>query len=278
MVEVNSPPMTTVASGRWISAPGVVARAMGMKPRPATRAVMRIGRSRTMAASRAASWGSMSILPQVLDGADPDQAVEHGHAEEGDEPDRRRDREGQAAEDQGEHAAGRGHGDRQVDQKRQPHRVERAVEQEENQQHGHGNDDRQPPRGRLQVLELAAPVEDVTWRAGDLGLDRRLGFGHEPGNITVSNVHAHVNPALDVLALDLAGPLLHGNVGQVFQRDRAALIINDPDRADPCRHRPRQEAGRRTWSRCLICPSNTVPTVVPPRAATASSTSEALIP
>ena len=58
IVEVKRPPMTTVARGRWISAPGVVARAMGMKPRPATSAVIRIGRSRTIAASRAASWGS----------------------------------------------------------------------------------------------------------------------------------------------------------------------------------------------------------------------------
>ena len=118
------PPMTTVASGRWISAPGVVAVAIGMKPKPATRAVIRIGRSRTRAASRAAAWASTPSWSEVLDGADPDQAVEDGHAEQGDEPDARRDRERQAARGQGEDAAGRRHRHGQVDQGRQAERVE----------------------------------------------------------------------------------------------------------------------------------------------------------
>ncbi len=47
--------MTTVASGRWISAPVSVAMAMGTKPSDATRAVIATGRSRVMAPSRIAS-------------------------------------------------------------------------------------------------------------------------------------------------------------------------------------------------------------------------------
>src|SRR5436305_1699043 len=39
------PLMTTVASGRWTSAPVLVAMAMGTKPKLATRAVMSTGRS-----------------------------------------------------------------------------------------------------------------------------------------------------------------------------------------------------------------------------------------
>lgn len=44
-VEETSPPMTTVASGRWTSAPTPVFTAIGMNPRLATRAVMSTGRS-----------------------------------------------------------------------------------------------------------------------------------------------------------------------------------------------------------------------------------------
>jgi hypothetical protein len=46
---VTKPPMTTVASGRWTSAPVPVASAMGTNPREATRAVMSTGRRRVSA-------------------------------------------------------------------------------------------------------------------------------------------------------------------------------------------------------------------------------------
>jgi hypothetical protein len=53
-----SPPMTTVASGFWTSAPVPVAMAIGTKPREATSAVINTGRKhvsapRKMASSRA---------------------------------------------------------------------------------------------------------------------------------------------------------------------------------------------------------------------------------
>ena len=44
-VEVIRPPMTTVASGLWISAPVAVETAIGMKPRLATSAVINTGRN-----------------------------------------------------------------------------------------------------------------------------------------------------------------------------------------------------------------------------------------
>ena len=47
--------MTTVASGRCTSAPVPVARAIGTKPRAATKAVIATGRSRVRAPSRTAS-------------------------------------------------------------------------------------------------------------------------------------------------------------------------------------------------------------------------------
>ena len=54
---VTRPPMTTVASGRWTSAPAEVASAIGRKPSDATNAVINTGRNRVSAARRAASRG-----------------------------------------------------------------------------------------------------------------------------------------------------------------------------------------------------------------------------
>ena len=141
----------------------------------------------------------------MLDGAHPYQAVEHGDAEEGNEANRGRDRERQPAEREGEDAAGRRHGNGQVDEQRQAHRVKRAVEQQEDQQHGHGNDDRQSFRGRLEMLELTTPAKEVAWRPRDLGLDRGPGLRHEPRDISIAHVDAHVDASLNVFTLDLAG-------------------------------------------------------------------------
>lgn len=44
-VDVTSPPMTTVASGRWTSAPAVVDSAIGRNPKLATEAVINTGLS-----------------------------------------------------------------------------------------------------------------------------------------------------------------------------------------------------------------------------------------
>ena len=49
-VAVVSPPMTTVARGRWTSAPEPVEKAIGMNPRLATSAVIRTGRRRLIEA------------------------------------------------------------------------------------------------------------------------------------------------------------------------------------------------------------------------------------
>ena len=53
-VLVTNPPMTTVASGCWTSAPAPVEMAIGMNPRLATSAVMSTGRMRVTPPSRMA--------------------------------------------------------------------------------------------------------------------------------------------------------------------------------------------------------------------------------
>ena len=56
-VLLTMPPMTTVASGRWTSAPTPVLSAIGRNPIAATSAVMSTGRRRTWHPSRIASSG-----------------------------------------------------------------------------------------------------------------------------------------------------------------------------------------------------------------------------
>ena len=61
-VDVIKPPITTVAKGRWTSAPILVATAIGKNPKLATRAVIKTGRRRSMAPCRTASRvGSPSV-------------------------------------------------------------------------------------------------------------------------------------------------------------------------------------------------------------------------
>ncbi len=64
------------------------------------------------------------------------QAVEHCHAGEGDEAHGRRDREGDAAQPQGEHAAGEGQRDAGKHKQGLSQRIEGRKEQDEDQAQG----------------------------------------------------------------------------------------------------------------------------------------------
>ena len=99
--------MTTVASGRWTSAPAPWEKAIGTNPRLATSPVIRIGRSRAIEASWTASRTGDALLDQLADRRDEHQAVEHRDARQGDEADARRDAEVQPAEPERQHAADR---------------------------------------------------------------------------------------------------------------------------------------------------------------------------
>ena len=54
-VELNTPPITTVANGLCTSAPALLASAIGTNPKLATSAVISTGRNRVSAPSRTAS-------------------------------------------------------------------------------------------------------------------------------------------------------------------------------------------------------------------------------
>ena len=66
MVDEIIPPMTTVAKGRCTSAPVPVARAIGMKPNEATRAVINTGLKRVIEPFRIAISKSIPSLRNLL--------------------------------------------------------------------------------------------------------------------------------------------------------------------------------------------------------------------
>ena len=112
--------MTTVARGRWTSAPAPWEKAIGTNPRLATSPVIRIGRSRDIEASCTASSNGRPLLDQLADGRDQYQAVEHRDARQGDEADARRDAEVHPAEPERHHAADGPERHRDEDQQPQP--------------------------------------------------------------------------------------------------------------------------------------------------------------
>jgi hypothetical protein len=83
----NQPPTTTVARARCTSVPTPVANAAGSIPTVATVAVMSTGRKRSTAPDRTASRSAQSLLSHPVDVGDHDDAVLHGHAEQGNEAD-----------------------------------------------------------------------------------------------------------------------------------------------------------------------------------------------
>ncbi len=80
-----SPPITTVAKGRWTSAPAPCERAMGMKPKLATSAVIRTGRSRVIAPANSL-FDFVCSLSKFEDVGDQHDSVENGNTEQGNEP------------------------------------------------------------------------------------------------------------------------------------------------------------------------------------------------
>ena len=99
--------MTTVASGRCTSPPTPTLTAIGMKPTAATSAVISTGRKRTRQPSRTACSSGVAGFELLLDERHQHQAVENGHAAQGDEADGRAHGERHAAQPQRQHAAHR---------------------------------------------------------------------------------------------------------------------------------------------------------------------------
>ena len=158
--------------------------------------------------------------------------------------------------------------------------MKRAVQEQENQEHCHRHDDHQSLRRGLQVFKLSTPAQEVSRRelVLEMVVDRGLGLGHETCDVAAADIDPHDRAMLNVFALDLVGALLP----EQSRRDLSAGSVVPGDRrpvsSRSCRRRCATTRGAGLRRGCRLSSSNTVPTVVPPSAATESSTSEALMP
>ena len=90
----------------------------------------------------------------------------------------------------------------------------------------------QPPRRPLQVLELAAVLDVVTFRQLHSRRDGLLHVGDEAPEVSTAHVGFDADLAVDVLAADLRRTFLEDDVGELRQRNHATARVRDLDVAD----------------------------------------------
>ena len=113
--------------------------------------------------------------------------------------------------------------------------LEVAVEreqQEEDQAQGERQDHVQLlPRGGVFGV-LAAPVQAVALRQGDLAADLPDGFVHRAGKVASLHRELHADVARIVLAVDERGAVGHVDVGELLERDLLPAGRRHQDVAD----------------------------------------------
>ena len=174
-VSQTMPKKTTVASGRWTSAPTPVESIIGTKPkrrdRPGHQHRPEPGEPGLL--DRLAL--GQAVGHPVADVADEHQSFEHRRAGERHEADPRRDRERHPSNPEPEHAADPREQNAAEDHQGVAHRVERQIEKAQDQRQRQRDDDQEPRLGPLHVLELAAPFDPVVAVELDLRGDLRAG-------------------------------------------------------------------------------------------------------
>ena len=184
-VELMRPPMTTAASGFWISLPGPVAKSIGTKTESGD---ARGDEHRSKSQDRAledCEVDGHAFSSQFIEVTDHDHAIEHGDAEEGDEADARADAQIKVSDDERENASDHRERDIQDDQHGLLHRVEGAKEHQKNRRDGDGHDDREALHGALLIFELPAPRHDIARRQLHRGIDLPLCLLNKPADVTV---------------------------------------------------------------------------------------------
>ena len=145
---------------RCTSVPTPVARAAGSMPTVATVAVIRTGLKRSTAPERTASR-KVSLPSHPVDVGDHDNAVLHGHAEEGDEADGGGDVERLAPQVERDQAAQGGKRHHPEEQDRLAHLAELGKKEDDHKRQHDAHDQGQPRLGALLALELASPLQAV---------------------------------------------------------------------------------------------------------------------
>ena len=155
-VDVTRPPITTIASGRWISEPGPLANSSGTRPIAAMLAVMSTGRSRRCAPRTTISAAARLAL-QLVEIRDHHDTVQHRDAEQRDEAHGRRHGQVLPRGQEREHAADERERYVRQHEQRLAQRSEHREQQHEHEPERDRHHQREPRGGPLLVLELPAP-------------------------------------------------------------------------------------------------------------------------
>ena len=164
---------------------------------------------------------------QLVEIANQHDAVQHGHPEQGDKTNARRDAEWHATQFQSPDAANGGKWDGGKYQRSLGHRTKGEKEEDKNecqrQRHGY----HQAGVGGLQVFKLA-PVGKVIarWKL-DLGIQFRLDFFHQCFDIGIPHVHADDNPAVGVFPRNLHGGVNQFHIRNGLQWHLCAVVQGD---------------------------------------------------
>ena len=231
-VEVTSPPMTTTASGFWISEPGPLAVSIGTSPIAAMLAVISTGRSRRIAPSRttwssgmpcARSWLKYVVITTPLSTAMPSSAMKPTEA-------------GTLRYWPEAHSAtmpptiANGILANTSAACRTEPKVANKQQEDEAQRDRHHQ--REAGGGPLLVLELAAPGDGVTRRQLHLRCHCLLGLLDESDQVAPAYVGLHHGVARCVLAVHLHRAI-HALEGRhLRQRDPFARPERDVERLE----------------------------------------------
>ena len=228
----SSPPITTVASGRWTSAPAPWEKAMGTNPRLATSPVIRIGRNRAMEARKTASRPATpsSINCRIAATrtrpsrtATPDSAMNPTPAEMLKLSPRTHKASTPPIAPSGT--------DRKINVPSfTDWKVEKRSRKIKARARGTTMDSRLVADWRFSKV----PPHSREYPRGSahLGGHPPLGLGDEARQIAAPDIRLHHDPPLAVFPPDLVGVVLQAELGQVFQRDHPALGVGDLERAD----------------------------------------------
>lgn len=230
-VENPTPHTTTVASGRWTSAPALVANAMGKEPKGSdgTRGQDRAHRMGAALDDRFAELVAVLVAVQrtsvelAAHGRCQHHAVEHRDAGQRDKPHRGRNAKRQATQQQPNEPSGgheRHHG-------KHAERVAKVAEdRDKHRKHDrkcHRQDEREPPAGSLEVLKLPTPLDGVARVEWGGVVDRSLRFADPRDEVAAAQVHLDAKRAATIFATDLRGAFGFLDVCDLRQRDERAV-------------------------------------------------------
>ena len=177
-------------------------------------------------------FDGVSAHAHLVDVLQHNDADLDGDAEEGEESDAGGDAAVGAGEEQRGESVHRGHGDGEEDEQGPLAGVEHHVEQDEDDDQRNGQHQHEAARGALLAGILTGPVDLVARRQRDLGVD--LADGLFDGGAEVATAHAVLDGDVTLagLAVDLFGPVLGLDGGQLGEGDALAGGREEADVVD----------------------------------------------